>query len=184
MANLKNIFISFSHSTVIMKIYQSGASYEKHLEVDYGIVLVLFAAAIIAVPFVLHHKLAAYPENRVIFSRPDRDGLKNGPMQDKFFGEHRSRMGDHRFGFAPFHHGPMFHHRMHVGPGFLFFGGLRKLIPLALLALVIVVSYRMGKRAAVVSAAAVPPPASHACPKCGNPVQDDWKHCPACGKKQ
>jgi hypothetical protein len=149
-----------------------------------GIVLVLFVAAVIAVPFVLHYKLAANPENSVIFSRPDRDGLKNGPMQDKFFSEYHSRMGGQRFGFDPFHHGAMFRRSMHFGPGFLLFGGLMRLVPLALLALVIVVSYRMGKRAAVISAAAVPPPASHACPKCGNPVQDDWKHCPSCGKKQ
>jgi hypothetical protein len=31
----------------------------------------------------------------------------------------------------------------------------------------------------VVAVAAV-----HPCPKCGEPVQDGWKHCPNCGKKQ
>jgi hypothetical protein len=30
----------------------------------------------------------------------------------------------------------------------------------------------------------VPVAAVHPCPKCGEPVQEGWKHCPNCGKKQ
>ena len=31
---------------------------------------------------------------------------------------------------------------------------------------------------------AVPVAAVHPCSRCGEPVQEDWKHCPNCGKKQ
>jgi hypothetical protein len=33
-------------------------------------------------------------------------------------------------------------------------------------------------------AVVVPEAAVHPCPKCGEPVQEGWKHCPNCGKKQ
>ncbi len=33
-------------------------------------------------------------------------------------------------------------------------------------------------------ASPIPVVATHACKKCGEPVQDGWKHCPNCGKKQ
>src|SRR5688500_6660514 len=149
-----------------------------------GIILVLLVVAAIAVPFVLHRKLALNPADSVIYSYHPREGLQNGPMPGKFFGEYHSPKGDRRSGFARFHHGGMLQRGMHFGPGFLLFGGLMRLVPLALLALVIVVSYQMGKRASATVTAAVAPAATHACPKCGNLVQDDWKHCPSCGKKQ
>ncbi len=38
--------------------------------------------------------------------------------------------------------------------------------------------------AAPVAEPVVPVAAFHPCPKCGEPVQDGWKHCPNCGKKQ
>ena len=34
------------------------------------------------------------------------------------------------------------------------------------------------------SAAVAPAVAFHSCPKCGEPVEEGWKHCPNCGKRQ
>jgi hypothetical protein len=34
------------------------------------------------------------------------------------------------------------------------------------------------------AASAVPLVATHTCSKCGEQVQDNWKHCPNCGKRQ
>lgn len=77
-------------------------------------------------------------------------------------------------------------------PGLMFFGMFGRLIPLALLLLVVYGAYRLGKgRSApgVVPVAPAPPaaapaPASHPCPACANDVLDGWKHCPNCGEKQ
>ena len=70
------------------------------------------------------------------------------------------------------------------------FGGLLSLGFLALVVMGIIWLVRSLRRPVhvetpVVNPAVVTPPAAtHACPKCGNPVQEDWKHCPNCGKKQ
>jgi hypothetical protein len=37
---------------------------------------------------------------------------------------------------------------------------------------------------APISEPAAPVAEVHPCPKCGEPVQEGWKHCPNCGKKQ
>ena len=88
-------------------------------------------------------------------------------------------MGTRGFGRGPF-------------PGGMFFGMFGRLIPLALVLLVLYGAYRFGKSrsvpmavvAAPVQAVAPPIPVFHPCPACGNAVQDDWKHCPNCGEKQ
>jgi len=75
---------------------------------------------------------------------------------------------------------------MPFGMVFAFLCGL---IPLALLGLLVYSAYRLGMKQAniamAIPAAPVPSPAPiHTCAKCGQPVQEDWKNCPYCGKKQ
>jgi len=72
-----------------------------------------------------------------------------------------------------------------------FFGGLICLGFLALVVLgVIWLANRLRKpmvAAAPVAPVAVevtPLAATHSCPKCGELVQEEWKHCPNCGKRQ
>ena len=77
-------------------------------------------------------------------------------------------------------------------PGSMLFGMFGRLIPLALLGLLLYGAYRLGKKQnapVVVPVTPAAPPAvtlaaSHPCPSCGSTVQDDWKHCPNCGEKQ
>lgn len=76
-----------------------------------------------------------------------------------------------------------------MGGGLMFLGmGLAWLLPLALIGLLVYGIFAIGKRAGShamsSSAPASVPMAAHPCPKCGQSVQDDWKHCPQCGKKQ
>ena len=63
--------------------------------------------------------------------------------------------------------------------------GILVLIVLAIIWLVR--SLRKPLAPAVVPAAyvnpVVPAVATQPCPKCGEPVQEDWKFCPHCGKK-
>jgi len=61
--------------------------------------------------------------------------------------------------------------------GGLFMLGLLALIVLGIIWLVRVLS---SPRPAAVQ----PAVETHACPKCGKPVQADWPYCPNCGKKQ
>lgn len=74
--------------------------------------------------------------------------------------------------------------------GGMFFGMFGRLIPLALLLLLLYGAYWLGKRhnapVAVPVTPAVPAavPTDHPCPSCGNPVQEGWNHCPNCGEKQ
>ena len=101
----------------------------------------------------------------------------NGPMMRGGDGWGRPMMGGRGFGFTHFGLMPF---------GFMF-GGLMGLIPLALLALVLYGTYLIGKNSvkpAAVAATAAPSIAIHACAKCGSMVQDDWKFCSNCGKKQ
>jgi hypothetical protein len=69
----------------------------------------------------------------------------------------------------------------HFGGGFMLLGWL---FPLALIGLLAYGAYRLGKRRTMVLAASTPPAPPAVCPKCGQPVQEGWIHCPACGKKQ
>jgi predicted lipid-binding transport protein (Tim44 family) len=70
------------------------------------------------------------------------------------------------------------------------FGGLVSLGLLALLVLAIIWLARSLRRPAVVVAAPVaavspvaPVVSTHPCPKCAEPVQENWKFCPNCGEK-
>lgn len=92
--------------------------------------------------------------------------------------------------------GPMMMHQFGRGPflpGMMFFGFIGRLLPLALLALLLYAAYRLGKGRsaplpAPVAVSETPPtppaPSTHSCTTCGNAVQDEWKHCPNCGEKQ
>jgi hypothetical protein len=89
------------------------------------------------------------------------------------------------------------------GPGMMGFGGrsifgglIGGLFCLGLLALIvlgIVLMARSLRKPAVIAAPVAPMPAAsdvapvssmHSCSRCGEPVQDGWKHCPNCGKRQ
>jgi hypothetical protein len=80
---------------------------------------------------------------------------------------------------------------MHRGFGMMgfgggIFGGLVQLGVLALIVLGIVWLVRKLRKPAmpVVPVAPVAPAApTAACPKCGEPIENDWKVCPHCGKK-
>jgi hypothetical protein len=171
-----------------------------------GVVLVLVVVAgLVGVTFVIQTRLGAnftqraFPAAQAI--APNSDGktpavqgqapaqypgpdFRNGrsPMRGGFRGERQPMMGGRGAGFLPFHGG------MPFGLGFMILGGLMRLIPLVLLGLLFYFAYWLGKRSNVVSPVAAPPaPVSapaHACAKCGESVQDDWNHCPNCGKKQ
>jgi hypothetical protein len=79
--------------------------------------------------------------------------------------------------------------------GRMFFGGLFGcLLSLGLLALLVLgiiwLVRRVGKPSPVTAsvepamAPVAPAVAVHPCSKCGQPVQEGWKHCPNCGKRQ
>lgn len=92
------------------------------------------------------------------------------------------------------HGGPMMMHGFDRGPfmpGRMFFGMVGRLLPFAMLLLLLYGVYQLGKGrstpVAVPAAPAIaspPAPTTHPCPACDNAVQDDWKHCPNCGTAQ
>jgi len=128
-----------------------------------GILIVLVILAVLfALAFMFHN---GFGKSFIIRELP-RGRAWNGPMMGN--GWHRLGMGVR--GFMPF------------GAVFALLGGL---IPLALLVLLVYGAYRLGtKRSnAGVAAPAAPAPA-RTCVQCGRPLQDDWKNCPYCGKKQ
>ena len=132
-----------------------------------GILIVLVVLAVLfALAFMFHNGFG-----RIIsFREIPQSRVWNGPMMGGGDGWHRPGMGVR--GFMPF--------RM----GFAFLGGL---IPLALLGLLVYGAYRLGKKRAniAMAAPAAPVPAlTHPCAKCSQPVQEGWKNCPLCGKKQ
>ncbi|MGB8213070.1 MAG: zinc ribbon domain-containing protein [Anaerolineales bacterium] len=63
------------------------------------------------------------------------------------------------------------------------FGGLIWLGLLVLIVLAIIWMVRALRRPAAVVGVAAPMAATHPCPKCDEPVQENWKYCPYCGKK-
>ncbi len=141
-----------------------------------GIVLVLVVvAALVAVPFVMHNTLAANFNRTTLQvapgANPQAPGWNNGPMlrgdydgqrpgRAGFEGRKSPMMGGGRYferdfsrfgGFTPF------------GFGFMFLGGLLRLIPLVLFGLLLFGVYQLGKRAGMRSAlgpASVATPAS------------------------
>ena len=142
-----------------------------------GIILVLVVvAALVAVPFVMRNYMAANFSFRATQqtapgvnpqapgTNPQVPGPNRGPMMNRNFngqgqgfggfGGQRGPMmgggrGFSRFGgFTPF------------GFGFMFLGGLLRLIPLALFGLLLYGVYQLGKRAGVCSAIPAPVPVS------------------------
>jgi len=134
-----------------------------------GIIIVLVVLAVLfALAFMFHNGFG----RNISFREFPQSRVWNGPMMGGGDGWHRPGMGVR--GFMPF------------GMVFAFLGGL---IPLALLGLLVYSAYRLGMKQAniamAIPAAPVPAPAPiHTCAKCGQPVQEDWKNCPYCGKKQ
>ena len=132
-----------------------------------GIIIVLVVLAVLfALAFVFRNAFV----RSISFRETPQSRVWNGPMMGGGDGWHRPGMGIR--GFLPF------------GMVFAFLGGL---IPLALLGLLVYGAYRLGKKRANVASTVPTTPApalTHTCAKCGQPVQDDWKNCPYCGKKQ
>jgi len=132
-----------------------------------GIIIVLVVLAVLfALAFMFHNGFG----RSISFREFPQSRVWNSPMMGGGDGWHRPGMGVR--GFMPF--------RM----GFAFLGGL---IPLALLGLLVYGAYRLGKKRANIAmeVPAAPAPAlTHTCAKCGQAVQEDWKNCPYCGKKQ
>jgi len=116
------------------------------------------------------------------FARP-------GYMMDGGYGfdGHGSMMGG----------GSRFDGRVSMMRGFGFFPLFGRLIPLALLGLLIYGAFWFGKKKsntqvsavaatneAVVESPASDPVEGKICKKCGGIVQEDWRNCPYCGTKQ
>ena len=148
-----------------------------------GIILVLVVvAALVAVPFVMHNYMAIN-FNRAAWQaapgvNPQAPGWNRGPMMrgsDNWQGPQGQTPGGYGFGNRkmPMMNNGRYFQRGVVpfggmapfGVGFMFLGGLFRLIPLVLFGLLLWGVYQLGKRAGVrsVQAAApvvVPPPAT------------------------
>lgn len=104
-----------------------------------GITIGLLVVAI-AVPLIMHGVMANYGFGM--------GGIQNGwqhPSVPGFNGE---------FGGRDFHHNGMHRGFGNYGPmsyGFMFFGGLMRLVPLALLALLVLGAYQLGKKSGIKS---------------------------------
>lgn len=145
-----------------------------------GIVLVLvLAAGLFGLGFFFSVRRAVgdMPRNvRVLQMQP------GGPLYGERMGLPRGGpMMMHDFGRGP---GPFM-------PGRMFFGMLGRLLPFAVLLLLLYGVYQLGKRHSTPVAVPVAPtipappaPVIHPCSACGSAVQDDWKHCPNCGTAQ
>jgi uncharacterized membrane protein len=156
-----------------------------------GIVVVLVVvAALVGGAFLLRSHFA-----NVISLRANQPGVQ---IPGNGWGD---RDGSRRFpGMMPYGNygwGGGMHMRGFGGMGLFggLIGGLFSLVILALVVLGILwLVNRLRKPAAAAAPLAVAPVADvapaapvsvvHPCPKCGEPVQEGWKHCPNCGKRQ
>jgi len=151
-----------------------------------GILIVLVVGAgLFGLGFVLHNRMGADFVHRTVIrtpqSSPDGSGVDKIPDR---FKPGPFRVGP-RISIQRFGHGGFFSPFM---PGLMMFGFLGRLIPLAILLLLLYIAYQLGTRKAVPAAAAPSEPLPAApittpCPKCESPVQADWKHCPNCGEE-
>ena len=144
-----------------------------------GIVVVLvIVAGLVGLGFVMYNRMSAVAVQRAIPNPQTWNGPMNRVPGGRISPRVMPMMGNRGFGrgFGLF------------TPGLMFLGLLGRLVPIALLILLLYIAYRLGKRNVPVSAAAAPasPPAASTrlCPKGQSPVQDDWKHCPNCGEPQ
>jgi hypothetical protein len=172
-----------------------------------GIAIVLVvAAALVGGAFLMRSHFV----NAVAVARPGLQVPGNGKLpfnqvQPGLRGRGMMRFGNDGWGGGGrVMHGPGM---MGFGRGMPFGGFFRGLFCLGFLALVVLgiiwLVRRLRKPAAVVVAPVAPAgdvapvaapvaqvapvaplAAVHPCAKCGEPVQDGWKHCPNCGKKQ
>jgi hypothetical protein len=163
-----------------------------------GVVVVLAVlAALVGGAFLLR----SHFENRVSIALSNQPGVQ---VPGRDYGQ---RDGNERFpGMMAYGNYEWGGHGVYMrGPGMMGFGrmglfggligGLFWLGFLALIVLGIVWLVRRLRQpvapvAAVATAAPVestvpvaPVAETHACPKCGQPIQADWKHCPYCGKR-
>ena len=151
-----------------------------------GIVVVLVIVAVLVGGALM---LRSHFANVVYNTRVSRPGVQV-PGNGKFPNGQRGWPG----GMMPYGYGG----RGHMGgfgmmnPLGGIFGGLISLGFLALIVLGIIWVVRSLRKPTVASApvAATTPSApliaaavTHPCKKCGEPVQEDWKFCPNCGKK-
>jgi len=145
-----------------------------------GIVIALvIVAGLVGLGFVMYtHSMAAVTLQRVAPNSQTWNGPLNRVPNGQVAPRTMPMMGNRGFGrgFGFF------------APGLMFVGLLGRLIPFALLILLLYAAYRLGKRNVPVSAGAAPAPPSavstRLCPKCQTQVQADWKHCPNCGEPQ
>ena len=172
-----------------------------------GIVVVLVVVAgLVGLAFVVHNRMAASMALRmtqraaistpapgptggtpVAPSVPGAPNRFNGRMPPPRMGPGMGFRGFGRNSFRGFGRGG-FGGFGPFGMGMMFFGMLGRLIPIAIVLLLLYVAYLLGKKNVPAAVAAAPAPLSviptHPCPKCENPVQDGWKHCPNCGAEQ
>jgi hypothetical protein len=161
-------------------------------------VALVVVAALVGGAFLLRNHFA----NVVGINRSIRPGVQlPGNGQVPGYGwEQRGR--PERFpGMMPFDNNGWGGYGMHMrGPGMMGFGRrmpfaglvacLFSLGFLALVVLGIIWLVRRQSRPAVAAApvapveSVAPVAAVHPCSKCGEPVQEGWKHCPNCGKRQ
>lgn len=145
-------------------------------------------AGLVGLGFVLYTHSPMNIAYRVAINAPRSQSMPGGPqtgkMPDRFWsgpfrmgpGIQTQRFGHFGYGFGPF------------GPGMMVFGVLGRLVPLAVVLLLLYIAYQLGKGRATPAAIPAAPPAgvttpTHPCPACGSLAQDDWKHCPQCGQE-
>jgi len=145
-----------------------------------GIVVALvIVAGLVGLGFVMYNRMTAVRAQRIVPNSQTWNGPLNRVPGGQITPRTMPMMGNRGvgrgFGF--------------FAPGLMFFGLLGRLIPFAILILLLYVAYQLGKRNVPASATAAPaPPLAAApprlCPKCQTQVQADWKHCPNCGEPQ
>jgi hypothetical protein len=161
-----------------------------------GIVVALVViAAIVGGAFLLHARLG----NMAYIARSNRPqvqvpGNRQIPYGNR--GEGQPFLPNQRPGMMPFGRGGWGMR----GPGMMGFGWrfplaglIGCLLGLGILALVVlgIIWLVRRQRKSAMAAAPIEPvvesapvPATHPCSRCGEPVQEGWKHCPNCGKRQ
>ena len=110
-----------------------------------------------------------------------------GPMQRGFSGWRGNGRMPMMQGRGFDQGGPGFYGARPFGMGSMILGGLARLLFFGVFILLLVGAYLLGQRSrarVAVQSAAPAALATHACPKCGQPVVDGSGFCPSCGEKQ
>ncbi len=170
-----------------------------------GILVVLVVlAAIVGGAWVLRNHFAAMP-HRIVQVGPRTYPAPNAPNSPNTPNSPNVPNGQNPYyGQGPYYYGgPMMPYGRHgyempmmrgrgfglLGPilgliGFLFFVGIVVLIVLVVLALVRRTAHTGAVIPPVAAATTAAAATTHACPNCGQPVQDGFEYCPHCGAKQ